>query len=102
VPLLRLFADYFVPVELEMTYTVPRNSFPSGADILVCQTFTGRQECLPHPEVAFWDAYHTPQGFNSQLLSFFRAVPKLPRWYTDAPAGENVNASNFSSSNFFR
>ncbi len=20
------------------------------------------------------------QGFNSQLLSFFRAVPKLPRW----------------------
>jgi hypothetical protein len=43
-----------------------------------------------------------PQGLNSQLLSFFRAVPKLPRWYTDTPTGENVNASNFSSSISFR
>ena len=44
---------------------------------------------------------YVPQGFNSQPLSFFQAVPKLPRWYTDAPAGENVNASNFSSTIFF-
>jgi predicted ATPase len=29
----------------------------------------------------------------SQPLSFFRAVPILPRWYTETPAGENVNAS---------
>ena len=42
------------------------------------------------------------QGFNSKALSSLRAVPKLPSWYTDAPTGENVNASNRSASISFK
>ena len=30
--------------------------------------------------------------------SFFWAVPKVPSWYTEAPAGEKLNASNGSAS----
>jgi hypothetical protein len=43
-----------------------------------------------------------PQGVNVNALSSFRAVPKVPSWYTDAPVGENVNELNGSANISFK
>jgi hypothetical protein len=43
--------------------------------------------------IAAWLA----QGSRVSAASFFWAVPNVPSWYTEAPVGEKLNASNGSA-----